>query len=41
MPVMQFFGVAATARVSFGLYNTEQEVDRFIEALLQARQMFD
>jgi cysteine desulfurase/selenocysteine lyase len=41
MPVMQFFGVPATARVSFGLYNTEQEVDRLIEALQQARQMFD
>ena len=26
MPVMQWFGVPATARVSFGLYNTHQEV---------------
>jgi cysteine desulfurase/selenocysteine lyase len=39
MPVMQFFGVPATARVSFGLYNTTQEVDRFIEALHSAREM--
>jgi cysteine desulfurase/selenocysteine lyase len=39
MPVMQFFGVPATARVSFGLYNTTQEVDRFIEALQSAREM--
>ncbi len=40
MPVMQFFGVPATARVSFGLYNTVSEVDALIEALLSAREMF-
>jgi len=40
MPVMQFFKVPATARASFGLYNTEQEVDLFIDALHQARAMF-
>jgi len=40
MPVMQFFGVPATARVSFGLYNTRQEVDALIEALHSTRGMF-
>lgn len=40
MPVMQFFKVPATARVSFGLYNTENEVDLLIPALLQVREMF-
>jgi cysteine desulfurase/selenocysteine lyase len=40
MPVMQFFGVPATARISLGLYNTEREVDAFIDALNQARAMF-
>jgi cysteine desulfurase/selenocysteine lyase len=40
MPVMQFFGVPATARVSFGLYNTVAEVDALVEALLSAREMF-
>jgi cysteine desulfurase/selenocysteine lyase len=40
MPVMQFFGVPATARVSFGLYNTIGEVDVLAEALEQARAMF-
>jgi cysteine desulfurase/selenocysteine lyase len=40
MPVMQFFGVPATARVSFGLYNTVGEVDALVEALLSAREMF-
>ncbi len=40
MPVMQFFDVPATARVSFGMYNTEAEVDALVEALHQARAMF-
>ena len=40
MPLMQFYNIPATARVSFGMYNTTEEVDRFLEALGQARQMF-
>jgi len=40
MPVMQFFNVPATARVSFGLYNTEQEVDALVAALHSVREMF-
>ncbi|MBT8038753.1 MAG: cysteine desulfurase [Gammaproteobacteria bacterium] len=40
MPLMQFFGVAATARASFGMYNTREEVDVFVDALLKARDMF-
>ena len=40
MPVMQFFGVPATARASFGLYNTTGEVDVLVDALQQARAMF-
>jgi cysteine desulfurase/selenocysteine lyase len=40
MPVMQFFGVPATARVSFGLYNTFGEVDVLVDSLQQAREMF-
>jgi cysteine desulfurase/selenocysteine lyase len=40
MPVMQFFGVPATARASFGLYNTRTEIDAFVEALRQVRAMF-
>jgi len=39
MPVMQFFGVAATARVSFGVYNTIEEIEVFLEALGRAREM--
>ncbi len=32
-PLMDFLGVPATARASFGLYNTREEVDRLIEGL--------
>ncbi|MGK2927866.1 MAG: aminotransferase class V-fold PLP-dependent enzyme, partial [Lysobacterales bacterium] len=40
MPVMQFFDVPATARASFGLYNTIGEVDVLAAALENARAMF-
>jgi len=40
MPVMQFFKVPATARVSFGMYNTESEVDALVEALHKTEGMF-
>jgi cysteine desulfurase/selenocysteine lyase len=36
MPVMARFGVAATARASFALYNTEDEVDGLIAGLKKA-----
>jgi cysteine desulfurase/selenocysteine lyase len=32
-PVMDFFGVPATARASFALYNTRDDVDRLVAAL--------
>jgi cysteine desulfurase/selenocysteine lyase len=32
-PVMDRFGIAGTARASFGLYNTLEEVDLFVSAL--------
>ena len=40
MPLMQFFNVPATARASFGMYNTEEEIDIFVDALEKTRQMF-
>jgi len=40
MPVMQHFGVAATARASFAFYNTIEEVDRLIAGLKKAVEMF-
>ena len=39
MPVMEFFGVPATARASFAFYNTRAEVDRLVDALDVAREM--
>ena len=39
MPVMDFFGVPATTRASFGLYNTRAEIDALHEALLHAIRM--
>ena len=39
MPLMQFFKVPATARVSFAAYNLHSEIDIFLEGLAQAREM--
>jgi cysteine desulfurase/selenocysteine lyase len=38
-PLMRRLGVTATARASFGLYNTEDEVELFAQALAKARAM--
>jgi len=38
-PLMDHLGVSATARASFAIYNSEDEVDAFIEALHKARGM--
>lgn len=40
MPVMDHFGVPATVRASFALYNTRPEVDRLFQGLAKAREMF-
>lgn len=40
MPLLARFGVTATCRASFGLYNTTEEVDRLAEALIKAQDMF-
>ena len=37
MPVMDFYGVPATARASFAFYNTSAEVDRLVSAVARAR----
>lgn len=38
-PLMSHLNVSATARASFGIYNTEDDVDRFVDALGRARDM--
>jgi cysteine desulfurase/selenocysteine lyase len=40
MPVMTFFGVPATARASFGCYNTEADVERLVAGLRRVREVF-
>jgi cysteine desulfurase/selenocysteine lyase len=39
-PVMDHFDVSAMTRASFSFYNTTEEIDRFIDALIRIRSMF-
>jgi cysteine desulfurase/selenocysteine lyase len=39
-PTMDRFGVDATARASFGLYNTREEVDQLVEGLMLVKEFF-
>jgi cysteine desulfurase/selenocysteine lyase len=39
-PIMQFYGITGTVRASFSFYNTEEEVDYFIESLYKVKQLF-
>lgn len=39
-PLMEHYGVPATARASFYVYNSEEEVDKLAAALLKAQQVF-
>ena len=39
-PLMRRLGVPATARLSFGIYNTREDVDAMIEALGEVRELF-
>jgi cysteine desulfurase/selenocysteine lyase len=39
-PLMQRFGIAATARASFALYNTREEVDALAEGMQKVREVF-
>jgi cysteine desulfurase/selenocysteine lyase len=40
MPLLKRFGVTATCRASFALYNTREDVDRLAEALVRADRLF-
>ncbi len=40
MPLLARFGVTATCRASFALYNTKDEVDSLAEALIKAQDFF-
>ncbi|MGJ8583200.1 MAG: cysteine desulfurase [Marinosulfonomonas sp.] len=39
-PLMQHLGLSATCRASFGLYNTESEVDKLVDALELCHELF-
>lgn len=38
-PIMNFFGIPGTIRASFAFYNTEEEIDRLVEAVRKAQTM--
>ena len=38
-PLMQFYGVAGTCRASLAFYNTEAEIDAFVEAIGRVRKL--
>ena len=40
MPLLERFGVTATCRASFALYNTHEEVDSLASALIKAQEFF-
>jgi cysteine desulfurase/selenocysteine lyase len=40
MPLMTRFGIPGTARASLALYNTREDVDALISALLKAQKLF-
>jgi len=39
-PLMRWLNVSATARASFYLYNTEDDIDRLADALIQTKEFF-
>jgi cysteine desulfurase/selenocysteine lyase len=39
-PVMEFFGIPATARASLALYNTREEIDALAEGIRKVLRMF-
>jgi cysteine desulfurase/selenocysteine lyase len=40
MPLMERYGIPATARASFAFYNTEEEVDRLLSGVRKVQEMF-
>lgn len=39
-PIMQYYNIPGTIRMSFAVYNTIDEIDRFIEVLTRIQKMF-
>ena len=38
-PIMDYFCIPGTIRASFAFYNTKEEIDIFVEALIRAKNM--
>jgi len=38
-PIMDFYKIPGTVRASFSFYNTKEEIDRFIDAVIKAKSM--
>ena len=39
-PIMDFYDIPATARASFAIYNTKEDVDKLIEGIEKAKEVF-
>jgi cysteine desulfurase/selenocysteine lyase len=39
-PVMEFYGIPATARASFGLYNTREDIEALLSGLRKVKEVF-
>lgn len=40
-PLMEHFGIGASARASLSVYNTEEDIDRLVQSLLQIHSFFN
>ncbi|MBI2629223.1 SufS family cysteine desulfurase [Candidatus Pacearchaeota archaeon] len=41
MPLMSALGISGTARISFGIYNTKDDIDKLCNALIKIREVFE
>ena len=39
-PVMDFYDIPATARASFAIYNTKEDVDKLIKGIEKTKEVF-
>ena len=39
-PIMDFYNVPATARASFAIYNTKEDVDKLIDGIQKTKEVF-
>lgn len=40
MPLMDFYGIPGTTRVSFGIYNIKEEIDALVAAIIKVKKTF-